>query len=72
MAICEYCDQEMSLGVACTDPVYGTHERIVFGGDGDPCHDCNTPRGGLHHPGCDVERCPICLGQAISCGCDDA
>jgi len=33
------------------------------------CHDCTTPVGGLHHPGCDAERCPRCLGQAISCGC---
>jgi hypothetical protein len=33
------------------------------------CRDCATPQGGLHHPGCDTERCPRCLGQAISCGC---
>lgn len=33
------------------------------------CHDCGTPRNGLHHPGCDVERCPLCLGQAIACPC---
>jgi hypothetical protein len=35
------------------------------------CHDCGTPVGGLHHPGCDVERCPRCEGQAITCGCAD-
>ena len=33
------------------------------------CHDCEAPVGGLHHPGCDLERCPRCLGQRISCGC---
>ena len=33
------------------------------------CHDCGTPQGGLHHPGCAVERCPRCGGQSISCEC---
>jgi hypothetical protein len=37
--------------------------------DGRHCHDCGTPAGGFHHPGCDMERCPFCLGQLISCGC---
>jgi hypothetical protein len=25
--------------------------------------------GGLHHPGCDVQRCPVCLGQLHFCDC---
>ncbi len=33
------------------------------------CHDCNVKRGGNHHPGCDMERCPKCGGQLISCEC---
>lgn len=35
------------------------------------CHDCNivNKEGNFHHLGCDVERCPICGNQLISCGC---
>ena len=36
------------------------------------CHDCgikNTP-GNIHHWGCDIERCPKCGGQLLSCNCD--
>ena len=35
------------------------------------CHDCNivNKKGNLHHYGCDMERCPSCKGQLISCNC---
>jgi hypothetical protein len=33
------------------------------------CGDCGTKPGGFHHLGCDLERCPRCRRQLISCGC---
>jgi hypothetical protein len=35
-----------------------------------PCHDCGIHRGQYHVPMCDMEQCPKCLRQLISCECD--
>jgi len=33
------------------------------------CHDCGCEEGQLHKLGCDMERCPFCGHQLISCDC---
>lgn len=33
------------------------------------CHDCGAICGQYHEDGCDMERCPRCGNQLISCGC---
>ncbi len=81
MAMCPQCEGEMMDEISCLsdpiaiggdffEPIRGGEERrssrwvIDF-----PCRDCRTPIGGVHHPGCCVERCPACLGQALGCPC---
>jgi len=82
MAVCEACNQEMTdesvLG-CLTEMTVGfpdgtsmpavPYDNTVWASE--RCHDCYCCHGKLHHPGCDVERCPRCGGQLISCGCLD-
>jgi len=53
-----------------------TYKRVPYGREGRgwvpdarTCGDCAASRGQLHVPGCDLERCPACRGQMITCGC---
>ncbi len=83
MAVCPYCKGEMMDEISCRPDalVLGgvTVHPIRWGEEGDSkgrridfcCRDCGTPPGGIHHPGCCVERCPGCRGQALGCPCFD-
>lgn len=49
-------------------------DRVPYGSGADDlkfpkCDDCGVPRGRLHLLGCDLEPCPRCGGQAITCEC---
>src|SRR5262245_16401971 len=42
-----------------------------WGADSHPCHDCGVVKGQFHvGPICDIEHCPKCGGQVISCDCN--
>jgi hypothetical protein len=78
MAICEDCRQEMLKAESCSK------KTIEFEGEkyqrdtnyydvNKRCHDCGivNQKGNVHHFGCDIERCPKCENQLLSCGCWD-
>jgi len=83
MAVCPWCNAEMLDAVSCSaeplailgklyEPLpWGMERRFGRRTSRLACPDCAAPPGGVHHHGCDVEECPACRGQAISCGCGD-
>lgn len=49
---------------------YGQEQRGNYGPDDQPCHDCGALEGQYHVLGCDIEECPACHEQRISCECN--
>lgn len=48
----------------------GTSGDLMQVERGETCHDCGAHYGFFHHPGCDSETCPQCLGQVFGCECE--
>jgi hypothetical protein len=79
MAICLDCDREMLTAPSCV--VSSLHlggepfPLTPYGRDGTSapgggrCGDCGVEPGGFHHLGCDLQPCPRCQRQLLSCGC---
>jgi hypothetical protein len=71
MRVCEWCQQDMWTATTCT----GNIPFVIDGTTYAPipaeedCGGCGVNRGGLHHPGCDIEKCPRCDGQRVHCNC---
>jgi hypothetical protein len=81
MAKCEICEKNMLKAKGCLDrdyvidgkrvPALEHRDKYVFSEDGQHrCGDCNAKEGEPHHMGCDMEECPSCGGQFISCDCN--
>lgn len=76
MATCYQCGQDMVNVTSCKretikffiDGVVVVKSPVPYNGEGR-CWDCGVKTGEYHHPGCDMEQCPFCGGQFISCDC---
>jgi hypothetical protein len=44
-------------------------EKSDWAAANTPCHDCRVLEGEFHVPSCDVEECPVCGDQLITCDC---
>ncbi len=79
MSVCSWCHGEMTMAISCTVDAFHRNGRrfelLPFGDEpgrrtsSERCGDCGVSRGGSHHPGCDLQGCPACGRQLMSCGC---
>lgn len=79
MTVCEWCSGEMNTAISCTVSALHRKGRRIelapYGGEpgwrstADRCGDCGVVLGGWHHLGCDLQPCPQCGGQLLSCDC---
>ena len=78
MAVCRFCLLEMTAAPSCDVRVLHLDGKPIDmvrwrargrrPRDGR-CPDCGVARGGYHHLGCDMQQCPLCAGQMMSCDC---
>ena len=78
MAMCQWCRGEMTAVASCTVVALHRDGRPIgmvpwgreFGWSARArCQDCGVMPSRFHHPGCDVQECPLCGRQLLSCGC---
>ncbi len=74
VATCGYCEREMGKQECLYDHVVINGEeyqrvRVVESPfyEGEPNCECGCEIGEVHHVGCDLEECPRCGGQFLSC-----